>query len=384
MAKGKKIIIINQAANYLTIGMANAFKAHYDEVLLMTGSVHVQGEALREDIQIVKINQWHDAPAWRKYSSFVEAMVRMWFLLLFKYRTSEVLFVSVPPMAYLLNLVLPNKFSMVIWDVYPDLLKITGIEESHPIYKLWASLNKRSFRKAHTLITISEVMSKTISKYVNLEKVLVQPIWSIFSLADKVEDLENPFIIEHNLSEKTVVQYSGNIGLSHKVELLVEMAEKLQKEAAVHFQIIGRGPKKKAIESLVHNQQLSNCQFLPFQRDENFANSLSAANLGVVILDERVGLGSVPSKSYNLMALGIPSLYIAPRESQLYKYAQEFGHAKCFSEEQLSEASSWVLEFSKNVKLQKKMSLAAQKASEHFQRSNADKMVEKYMNVKSQ
>lgn len=273
---------------------------------------------------------------------------------------------------------------MVIWDVYPDLLKITGMKESHPLYKLWASLNKRSFSKAHTLITISEVMSKTISKYVNLEKVLVQPIWSIFSIADKVKDSENPFIMEHNLSEKTVVQYSGNIGLSHKVELLVEMAQKLQKEAAVHFQIIGRGPKKKAIESLVHNQQLSNCQFLPFQRDENFANSLSAANLGVVILDERVGLGSVPSKSYNLMALGIPSLYIAPRESQLYKYAQEFGHAKCFSEEQLSEASSWVLEFSQNLNLQKKMTLAAHKASEHFQRSNADKMVEKYMNVKPQ
>jgi hypothetical protein len=110
---------------------------------------------------------------------------------------------------------------------------------------------------------------------------------------------------------------------------------------------------------------------------------ISAENLGAVILDERVGLGSVLSKSYNLMALGIPSLYIARMESQLYKYAQEFGHAKCFSEEQLSEASSWVLEFSKNAKLQNKMSLAAQKASEHFQRSNADKMVEKYMNVKS-
>jgi len=81
------------------------------------------------------------------------------------------------------------------------------------------------------------------------------------------------------------------------------------------------------------------------------------------------------------MALGIPSLYIAPKESQLYKYAQEFGHAKCFSEEELSEASSWVLEFSQNPELQEYMSLAALKASKNFQRSNADKMVNKYINV---
>jgi len=381
MAKGKKIIIINQAVNYLTIGMANAFKEHYEEVLLMTGSVHTQGELLRDDVKVVNLNLWHDAPAWRKYSSFLEAMLRMWFLLFFRFRSYEVLFVSVPPMAYLLNLLLPNKFSMVIWDVYPDLLKITGMKESHPLYKFWSTLNKKSFRKAFTLITISEVMSKTIAKYIDLDKVVVQPIWSIFSIDDKVEAAANPFILEHGLSEKMVIQYSGNIGLSHKVELLIDMAEILQEEKSIHFQIIGRGPKKKTIESLVHSQKLKNCQFLPFQRDDNFASSLSAANLGVVILDERVGLGSVPSKSYNLMALGIPSLYIAPKESQLYKYALEFGHAKCFSEEELSEASSWVLEFSQNPELQEYMSLAALKASKNFQRSNADKMVNKYINV---
>ena len=117
MAKGKKIIIINQAVNYLTIGMANAFKEHYEEVLLMTGSVHTQGELLRDDVKVVNLNLWHDAPAWRKYSSFLEAMLRMWFLLFFRFRSYEVLFVSVPPMAYLLNLLLPNKFSMVIWDI---------------------------------------------------------------------------------------------------------------------------------------------------------------------------------------------------------------------------------------------------------------------------
>ena len=43
-------------------------------------------------------------------------------------------------------------------------------------------------------------MSKTISKYVNLEKVLAF-IWSIFSLADKVEDLENPFIIDKSFEK---------------------------------------------------------------------------------------------------------------------------------------------------------------------------------------
>jgi hypothetical protein len=34
---------------------------------------------------------------------------------------------------------------------------------------------------------------------------------------------ENPFITEHHLEDKFIVQYSGNIGLTHKVEVVVEI-----------------------------------------------------------------------------------------------------------------------------------------------------------------
>ena len=40
----RKIVIINQAVNYLTIGYANAFNKRYDKVVLVTGNVHTQGK----------------------------------------------------------------------------------------------------------------------------------------------------------------------------------------------------------------------------------------------------------------------------------------------------------------------------------------------------
>ena len=108
----------------------------------MTGSVHVQGEELNNGIELKKINKWEESPALKKIISFLKALFLMWWLLITKYRKHEVFFVSVPPMGYLLNLVLPHKFSMVIWDVYPDVFKIAGMKDSHPIYKFWAFLNK--------------------------------------------------------------------------------------------------------------------------------------------------------------------------------------------------------------------------------------------------
>ena len=350
-----------------------------DEVVLITGSVHVQGEELDEDIKVHYINSWRERPSWRKALSYLLALWKMWWLLLWKYRKHEVFFVSVPPMGYLLNLILPHRFSMVIWDVFPDAFKITGMKESHPLYRMWAYLNTKSFKKAHKLFTISEKMSELLEKYVSKDKIIIQPIWSIFQTNERVPRSENIFIKKYKLQDKFIVQYSGNIGLTHNVEVLIDIAEKLQDQSDILFQIIGRGPRKSVLEKMVADRDLPNCQFLPFQTDEMFPYSLSAADLGAVILDERTSKGSVPSKSYNLMSYGIPSLYIASADSQLQIYADKYGHAKCFSKSELNDIAKWILDLSKNKQLAAEMSTRAVEASKDFRRDNADAFVEKYL-----
>lgn len=376
--KDRKIVIVNQAVNYLTIGFANAFSEKFEHVALITGSIHTQGEELNGDIEVKKINQWYERPARKKIFSFLRALLWMWWLLLTKYRKHEVFFVSVPPMGYLLNLFLPNRFSMVIWDVYPDVFKITGMKESHPIYRFWSFLNRRSFKKAYRLFTISDKMADLIRVYTHRE-IIIQPIWSIFQDNEKVPKKENIFIKEHGLQDKFIVQYSGNIGVTHNVETLVEIAEILKDDNGILFQIIGRGPRKPVLEKLVEEKKLPNCMFLPFQSDEMFPFSLSAADVGVVILDETTSKGSVPSKSYNLMSYGIPSLYIASKDSQLYLYAENYNLGKCFTKTELNQAAEFLKDLSKNPIAYKQLSSNSARAAKDFKRENADKFVEAYI-----
>jgi len=375
----RKVVIVNQASNYLTIGLANAFIERFDEVALITGSVHKQGEELHNKVELCYINKWVERPLLKKALSWFIAMLRMWWLLKTRYRKHEVFFISLPPMAYLLNLVLDQRFSMLIWDVYPDVLKITGMKETHPIYKIWAYLNKRSFEKAYKIFTISEKMAELLAQYVPPSKLLIQPIWSIFQKNKKVSKTENPFVRQHGIGDKFVVQYSGNIGLTHNVEFLIDIADAMQQYSNILFQIIGRGPRKPYLEKMVKERDLPNCQFLPFQTDEMFPYSLSAAELGVVILDEKNGKGSVPSKSYNLMSYGIPSLYLASKESQLNVYANKYKHALCFTKNDLSDIKDFIVELSENKKLFKEMSKNSEIASLDFRRSNADKLVKLYI-----
>jgi glycosyltransferase involved in cell wall biosynthesis len=229
------------------------------------------------------------------------------------------------------------------------------------------------------MFTIGNKMADLLAEYVDRDKILITPIWSIFQSNGKVEKWENPFVREHELGNKFVVQYSGNIGLTHNVEVMVELAELLKSQHDILFQIIGRGPRMPYLQKLVEERGLPNCQFLPFQSDEMFPFSLSAADLGVVILDESTSKGSVPSKSYNLMSYGIPSLYIASEDSELHDYAENYGHAKCVSHDNLDEAVEYILALKGDPNLKTRYSQNALAASQNYRRSNADQIVAYYL-----
>jgi len=375
----RKIIIVNQAVNYLTIGICNEFASKFDNVVLLTGGIHEQGEVLDDSIEIKYINKWKEEHGFSKALIYFRALLSIWFLLLTKYRKHEVFFISVPPMAYLLNIILPNRFSMLIWDVYPDVFKIAGMKETHIVYRIWSKLNRISFKKSYRLFTIGDKMAELIADYVEKEKIIIQPIWSIFQENNKVEKSENPFIEKHKLQNKFIIQYSGNIGLTHKVEIMIDLAEKMQDNQHILFQIIGRGPRVNKLKNMVEEKKLPNCQFLPFQSDDMFPFSLSAADVGIVILDELTSKGSVPSKSYNLMSYGIPSLYIAALDSELHNYADRYNHAKCFTERELDKASKFILNLYQDSDFYKVLEKNSLTAAQEFRRNNAKKFVDHYL-----
>ena len=377
--KDRKIVVVNQAVNHLTIGICNAFAARFEHVSLITGSVHEQGEPLNDRIQITSINKWAERPALKKLYSYIMGTLAIYWLLLIKYRKYEVFFVSIPPTAYLLKVALPNRFSMLLWDVYPDVFKITGMKESHLLYRSWAFLNRIVFKKAFRLFTIGNRMAHLLEKYIGKDKLLITPLWSIFQANEKVPKEKNPFVLQENLLGKFVVQYSGNIGLTHKVEVMVELAERMRSYPDILFQIIGRGSRVLSLKKTVEEKNLENCQFLPFQSDEMFPYSLSAADLGVVILDDLTSKGSVPSKSYNLMSYGIPSLYIAANDSELYDYSLKYRNAKCFDEQHLDEAVAFILELSRDRALYAEFAQNSLSAADDYKRSNADQIVELYL-----
>jgi glycosyltransferase involved in cell wall biosynthesis len=376
--KKRKIVFINQAVNFLTVDIVNSFADKFNDITLITGNVHTQGTELNARVKIDKIIKYNEKSFTTKTYGWTVATVQIFFKLLFKYRKHEIFFISIPPMSYLTMLILRNPFSVLVWDVYPDTLNIYGIGSSNPLFKCWGWANKKIFKRATHLFTIGDKMADLIAKYVDRGKIKIIRLWTTFENFMPVEKAANFFIKEHKLQNKFVVQYSGNIGLIHNVEVMVDIAKLLKQNEKILFLIIGKGDKVNKIKESIMEYQLQNCLVLPFQPDDVFPYSLSAADMGVVILNSKTSKGSIPNKAYNLMTAGKPILYIASKDSELNIYADRYENGKCFEYEELQSIASFIQQVSEDKQLQHQYHVNSLKAALDFTRENTGAIIREY------
>lgn len=377
-----KIVFVNQATGYLTIDIVNAFarSGKFSDVSLLAGSVRVQDVPLDSRVTWRKIIQYNrGSPSWKFLSWFVGCFQIGW-QLLFRFREYEVVYFTVPPFAYWWSAVLRNQYSLLIFDVYPDALRSFGIGPRNILFRMWESINRRLFVRAFRIYTIGEGMRELLSKYISKERVCVIPNWTGLSLMERSQARhENPFILRQNLEGKFVVQYSGNIGHTHPVEALLSVAKNFGEDSKIAFVIIGRGQRFEVLEKLATKFGLLNCRFLPFQPDKDLECTLAAADLSVVVLDDRVPTVSVPSKLYNLQAIGSAILGIGPSKSEFCQHLDKYGNGVCFAADDVAGMTSFIRRVREDKSLLKSLQDNSLKAAGDFTSANAMKYLESYV-----
>jgi glycosyltransferase involved in cell wall biosynthesis len=375
----REIVFVNQATGYLTIDIINEFAKEFDEVALITGSIRVQDIELDSKVKISKIVKYNRGSPIKKFISWLIGTIQIYFLLITKYKKHDIFYITIPPSAYLLSNILPNKFSVLIYDVYPDVLKIYNIKETNWLYKFWSKLNKKLFAKAHKIYTIGEGMAKLIDNYMSRENMSIIPNWSGLTKLQSIDKNENTWIKKNQLENKFIVQYSGNIGFTHNVEEVVEIAKELKDDNEIIFLIIGRGEKVKFIQELITKYNLKNCVLLPFQPDDELNFSLAAANIGIVLLDDKTAHVSIPSKIYNLQAVGVPILGIALLDSELNNHIKRFNNGKCFSKDNKKGIVEFILNMKNNENELQILADNSKKSANLFTNKNANKYLTAYV-----
>lgn len=373
----KKIVIACQSSGYLIKDIIKAYSSAGYAVTLIASRESWDGikKELPEDVKHREVIAYDRSSTIKRLWTWSFCTLQMWWKILLHHRGEEVLYVSNPPTNPLLPLVLKNKFSLLIWDIYPDVLVSQGVARDDSfITKWWAKKNKKVFAKAQHVFTISEGMKNCLTKYGSAEKIKVVPLWPNGQM-HRVEESENLFIKEQKLEGKFVVMYSGNLGNTHRMDVLLDVAQLVNDEDVV-FLLIGEGGKKKMIEERIEKEKIRNVRLLPFQPLEMLPHSLSAADISVVTLDSTSSQMSVPSKTFNSLAVGAPLMCIASPDSELGNLVKKYEVGAIYPPERAVEMAEFVIHLKTEVQVKNRYRTNAMVAVQNFTSENAKMFLE--------
>src|ERR1035437_91441 len=277
MSSGKYIYIV-QITRQLSIDIINNFVNQRTDIQLVTGVVESNYQALDLKVKVTSFIKYDNTSAFKRLFTGCWFTLCSFFYLLFSGRKNELILVTTPPfiifLGWFFKKIRKQKYHLVVWDLYPDVIVNFGLLKKTSIAtRIWENMNKKCFNNAETIFTLGKHLSDAIKTYTGKEPVIIQN-WTNSDFIKPLSKSENRFAIQHQLTDKFTVMYSGNLGLTHNIEALVDAAEILKSNEKIHFVIIGEGEKKAKIREIISEKQLTNVLLLPYQDKEMLPHSL--------------------------------------------------------------------------------------------------------------
>ena len=216
------------------------------------------------------------------------------------------------------------RFVVYVQDIYPDVAVALGqAREGMAIRQLRCRLT-RAYAMADRIIVLGEDMRRRLVDWgLPEERITVISNW-IDTDAVRPMDGCNPFRTSNGLDDRFVVMHSGNMGLSQRLDVVVEAFRDPGTPNRAVLTLVGDGAKRASlVADSAELQRADKIRFFDYQPYDRLSESLSAADLHLVSLDGNATGCLAPSKLYGILSVGRPVLCIAPENSELLKLVLE-------------------------------------------------------------
>lgn len=278
-------------------------------------------------------------------------LIQSFFCLLFARRVDGVVLTTIPATTGIMYLLLSffRRLPTLYWvmDVNPDQAVALGtFSDSSLLVRILNWANRHLLEGVDKIVVLDEYMADRICRKLgglssNSGKLVVIPPWPLSDHIQPIRKDENSFVEEHGLTkEHFVFMYSGNHSLVHPLDTLLAGIRAHKERTELAFLFVGGGRGKVAVECFISTECTKNVTSLPYQSLSGLSQSLSAADVHIVVMGPKM-VGIVhPCKIYGAMAVGKPVLYIGPKKSHLgelvsqheFGWVIEHGNAKELSQ----------------------------------------------------
>jgi colanic acid biosynthesis glycosyl transferase WcaI len=330
MQKSGKVVVVSQhyppdpSTTAAIMAAISERVAQQAEVLVLSGTAGSAAAASAGKPAVVEVRNRMPGKAALLKRALAETLftARTFVAMLTKLRRGDVaLTVPAPfmlPYAFAAAAKLKGARSVLIMhDLYPDVLIMAGLlkPDSLPA-KAMRGLNALMFRALDAVVIIGRDTEKLLLRYggVTSDKIHFIPNWATLARGVRAVDPDNPY--RRPLSAGFVVGLSGNLGFTHDPVIVFEAARMLRESRDIHFLLSGWGIGFDQLREMQSEARLPNVTLVDRVEDDQLETFLSAADVWIIPYRKNVAGVSVPSRFYNLLAIGRPVILVSEPDAE--------------------------------------------------------------------
>lgn len=218
-----------------------------------------------------------------------------------------------------------SRCALIMHDLYPDVLVMAGlVRPTSIVTKIVHAANALMYRALDAVIVIGRDTEQLLLRYKGMtkDKVCFIPNWATLSVGVRPVTSNNSY--RSNCRARFVVGLSGNLGFTHDPIVVFEAARLLQSDRNIHFLLSGWGMGFERLKQLQDEARLSNVTLVGRVPEALLEEFLSAADIWIIPYRKNVAGVSVPSRFYNLLAIGRPVLIISEPEAEAALTVSEY------------------------------------------------------------
>ncbi len=219
--------------------------------------------------------------------------------------------------AWFLSKMRRNPFIYNVQEIFPDIAVSLGLLKNKRVIRRFEKIERFIYAKSQVVVVISDWFRKRLlSKGVSDDKIVVIPNFTDTEFM-KPNDRRNRFSDYHDLEDKFVVLYAGNIGLTQNFENILAAARRLKDLKDLCILIVGDGARRSWLQNQLLKEGCPNIRLLPYQPRSIIPAMYASSNVCLVPLKGGTAQETFPSKIYTIMAAGRPALVAADPDSEL-------------------------------------------------------------------
>jgi len=234
----------------------------------------------------------------------------------------------------------------IVHDIQSGLAERLGLNGGR-LAGLMRRIERITLNQVDLVVVLSQEMKDQLRRIGVNAPIDVVPLWVDTDEIQPVEPVARPSVS---------VLYSGNLGRKQGLGQVVAMAEQLA-EWRPEIEIVLRGNGNQAHELMaeIEKRHLGNVRLTELQPNEALATALAAGDIHLVPQNPQAAAFAVPSKVYNIMAVGRPFVATALPNSTLWHLQRQSGAFLCVPPNEPRRFAEAVLKLADDAQLRREL-----------------------------